>query len=1564
MGLGDLTNKLLDGGEHLVDGGKKLLGKGVDYTTDKIGDGLDHLGAHKWADVVEDWGDGVASDLGATPGEQQLGESEEANELVHGSPSKIREAAKHLRDFHGAFDRVGQGLRKVDSFGWRGEGGDAFREKFGVHPVKWAQAAEACQAAAQALEAYADTVTWAQGQAEEAVRLYRKGVKASKEAFEAHKEKTASYQAKVDAGEDPGPRPGEFQDPGKADVQAALHKLAQAREQRNTAATEAQGKVRAAMAHAPAEPPPLERLKTDVVDGALATSLELSHFAGGMIKGTAGLVTFVRGVNPLDPYNLTHPAAYLQNVSMTLSGLLTTAAHPDQAAKAMWDNFRKDPAEFLGRLVPELVGSKGLGMEAGVARKAAETALTGKAARTAAREARAGAEGTAGKSARETVENDPPKHTHDQNSTKGCGDPVNVATGKMYLSQTDIALPGTLPLLLTRRVESGYHLGRWFGPSWSSTLDERLEIDAEGVVYVTEDGLLLSYPHPAPGLPTLASHGPRLPLDRVDDGYTITDPHTGRVRHFAERGPDLAVLEQIDDRNGNWITFEYDTEGTPLGVYTSTGQSVRVTTESGRVTAYHLAETGQELKRFGYTDGNLTEVVNSSGLPLRFGYDDRGRVTSWTDTNDRGYTYEYDDQDRCVAEAGEAGHMALRLSYGDPDPETGLRTTTVTTAEGHTRRYLVNDVWQVVAETDPLGATTHYRRDRHHRLLSTTDPLGHTTAFEYDEAGDLTRVVRPDGRETRAEYNALGLPVKVVHPDGTATHQTYDPRGNRTSVADPAGRTTRFTHTEAGHLTSVTDPLGHTTTVVCDRTGLPVQVTDPLGATTRYERDALGRPTAITDPLGGVTRLEWSVEGRLTRRTAPDGTTECWTYDGEGNCTSHTDPLGGVTRFEYTHFDLLTARTGPDGVRYEFAHDTELRLTKVTNPQGLTWRYEYDPAGHLARETDFDNRTLTYEHDAAGRLVARRNALGEETTYDRNALGQVLRKTVAGRVTTYAYDLTDQLAHAVGPDGTTVTLLRDRHGHLRSETVDGRTVTYTYDALGRRTSRVTPTGAKTTWAYDEAGRRTGMTASGRPIDFTYDEAGHELRRLIGDTITLEHTFDGLGRLTTQSVTGAQGQRVQHRAYTYRADGNVTAIEDELSGPRRFDLDATGRVTAVHAAGWTERYAYDEAGNQTEASWPATHPGAESTGPRTYTGTRITRAGNVRYEHDALGRITLRQKTRLSRKPDTWHYEWDAEDRLTSVVTPDGTRWRYTYDPLGRRTAKLRLAEDGETVVERVDFTWDGTTLCEQTTSSDAFTHPITLTWDHQGLRPVSQTERITAAEAPQQEIDSRFFAIITDLVGTPTELLDEQGDIAWRTRSTLWGTTAWSTNSTTYTPLRFPGQYYDPETGLHYNYFRHYDPETARYLTPDPLGLAPAPNPDTYVRNPHLWTDPLGLAPECKETGKGNSKEKTDYFDTYNDARNHARQRAGLGGDAVPFVQEIGPHAGRITGMQSPDGMRGWRVDFDPKNPEKGFHVNWWVRNGPKRSDGWDYGASIVRHDDPKAAEQAYYEVLAHLPHT
>jgi RHS repeat-associated protein len=984
-------------------------------------------------------------------------------------------------------------------------------------------------------------------------------------------------------------------------------------------------------------------------------------------------------------------------------------------------------------------------------------------------------------------------------------------------------------------------------------------------------------PPSAPGVPVLPSHGPRWFLDRDTTGdYTINDPATGRTWHFICRHDALALLTQIDDRNGNWITFEYDDEtGAPTSIVHSGGYHLKFTTDGGRVTALHLAGaaadgTDQQVLGYGYTDGQLTSVINSSGLPLQFAYDERGRVTSWTDTNGSRYDYAYDDHDRCVAEGGAEGHMALRLDYDGVDAETGLRVTTTTNAAGAVNRFVINDAHQVVKEIDPLGAVTRYERDRFNRLLSRTDPLGRTTRFCYDAAGSLTEIVRPDGRKATAEYNDLGLPVRLVNPDRTVVLQEYDERGNRTSVTAPTGAVTRYTYDKAGHLTSVTDALGNTSHIRTDTFGLPAEVTNPLGAVSRIGRDAFGRPVTLTDPLGATTRLEWTPEGKLARRTEADGSHQSWTYDGEGNCIAHTDALGQESHFEHTHFDVISARTGPDGVRYEFTHDHELRLTQVLNPQGLTWKYTYDAAGRLISETDFDNRTLVYERDTAGRLISRTDALGQTIRYERDELDRLIRKDATGTVTTFAYDYSDQLAEAVNPDAT-VIWLRDRYGRLISETVNGRTMSYTYDELGRRTGRTTPTGAVSTWTYDAAGRRKSLTTSGRTISFEHDAAGQEIARHIGgDTVSFTNQYDLLGRLTSQHITGVAGRSIQRRDYTYRADGNLTGLTDQLSGARTFDLDPAGRVTAVHAAGWTERYAYDETGNQTQASWPATHPGQEAVGTRDYTGTTITRAGTIRYEHDALGRIILRQKTRRSRKPDTWRYEWDAEDRMRSVTTPDGTLWRYEYDALGRRTAKQRFDDDHETVLEQITFTWDGATLCEETTASDKLPYPVALTWDHQGLRPLAQTERILAPRASEEELNDRFFCIVTDLIGTPYELIDTEGGISWRSRRTLWGTTTWDRSATTYTPLRFPGQQFDPETGFHYNLHRFYDPDLGRYQSADPLGLAPSPNPEAYVGNPYTRSDHLGLAPDYHE------------FHTVQDRYNAERLR----GDGTPWPTE------------------------------------------------------------------------------
>ncbi|KAB1977409.1 DUF6531 domain-containing protein [Streptomyces triticiradicis] len=1065
-------------------------------------------------------------------------------------------------------------------------------------------------------------------------------------------------------------------------------------------------------------------------------------------------------------------------------------------------------------------------------------------------------------------------------------DPIDVATGDMSLPRTDVRLPGVLPLVLQRTHMSSYRWGGWFGPSWASTLDQRVQADETGLVYATADGARLCFPFPDSGAGEPVrpdTPGSRLTLSwdtGTDGGIRITDPDTGLTHVFHSPVPadgDTAVdlpLQYVQDRNGNRITIEYEEGDIPRAVVHSGGYRIALDHDHARsrITGLRLIDPvrpdrpGTTLLEFAYDErGHLSEETNSSGLPMRYTYDTEGRITSWTDRNHTTYWYEYDHQGRVTATGGTANALASTLTY-----DTTTRTTRVTDSLGHTRVYEHDQALRLVRETDPLGHVTTREWDAGYRLTAVTDPLGHTLRYAHDEGGRLVSITRPDGQETTTEYDDSGCPVTVVVPGGAVWRQEYDERGNRTAVTDASGAVTRFSYDDHGRLTALTDTLGAATRMRCDAAGLPLAVTDPSGAITRYERNSFGRVVTMADAVGATTRLDWTVEGRPLRRTMPDGAVETWAYDGEGNCIRHTDPVGAVTSFEYTHFDLVAARTGPDGVRHEFVHDSELRLARVLDSTGLEWTYHYDSAGRLVSEVDFDDRTQSYARDAAGRLLSRTNALGQTVRYERNPLGQIIRKDVEGQVTTFAYAPSGRLVSATAP-GTTLSLELDERGRRLSETVDGRTLHHAYDALGRRTRRTTPAGATSTWTYDVAGRPAELTVSGHTIGFVRDELGRETAYRFGETLALAQTFDVAGRLTEQSLATDTGV-IQHRAFSYRPDGALTRIEDP-DCTRLVDLDAAGRVTAVRAENWTERYAYDDAGNQTFADWPVTHPNHDATGQRAYTGTRITRAGNVRYEHDAAGRTVLRQKTRLSRRPDTWRYTWDAEDRLTSVVTPDGTRWCYRYDPLGRRIAKQRLAADGESVLEETAFTWDGHTLCEQTTRSGGRHRPVVITWDHNGRRPLAQTERIVDADSSQSVIDQRFFAIVTDIVGTPTELVDEAGDIAWRARATLWGTTAWNTDATAYTPLRFPGQYHDPETGLHHNYFRTYDPETARYLSPDPLGLAPAPNPVTYVHNPHTWIDPMGLAPECGETAGR----------TFDEAKALALRDAGIPEGAEPL---------------------------------------------------------------------------------
>jgi hypothetical protein len=519
VGIGDFIKDLTpDSVEDAVEDGVEWAGNRVEDVGNWTADRLDDVGWESGADWVREKSRSVANRMGAEVDEMDLGQTEDKTKLIYGSPGKLRSTAAHLRDFQRAFDNVGLGLEGLDSDTLKGQAADAFRATVKIEPPRWYKGADAFEEAAKALDAFAGTVTWAQDQAQTAIDKWKAGTEASEKAADAHKSKVDSYNKAVDqynakpadqrAPSQLPPKPGEFTDPGKQSMQEAQDILAEARRQRNAAAETARGAVTHARDAAPPKPSYAEQAQ----DGLDEYELMKTHFGAGILKGTAGLVNFARGLNPTDPYNITHPAEYLTNLDSTVAGLVTVANDPWGAGKQMVTDFMKDPAEGLGTLVPDAVLAAATG-GAGAGVKGARLAEEAADAANAARRAEGLADDAEGAGRRADDMRDPARPPNCKCSGR---EPVDFATGRMFLPQVDVDLPGSLPLVLRRDYESSYRAGRWFGPTWSSTIDQRLEVDAIGVVLHGHSGTARGRAQPPPRTPPgrqLHPHRPRIRSD-------------------------------------------------------------------------------------------------------------------------------------------------------------------------------------------------------------------------------------------------------------------------------------------------------------------------------------------------------------------------------------------------------------------------------------------------------------------------------------------------------------------------------------------------------------------------------------------------------------------------------------------------------------------------------------------------------------------------------------------------------------------------------------------------------------------------------------------------------------------------------------------------------------------------------------------------------------------------------------------------------------------------------------------------------------------------------------------
>ncbi|WP_321532121.1 RHS repeat-associated core domain-containing protein [uncultured Desulfuromonas sp.] len=211
---------------------------------------------------------------------------------------------------------------------------------------------------------------------------------------------------------------------------------------------------------------------------------------------------------------------------------------------------------------------------------------------------------------------------------------------------------------------------------------------------------------------------------------------------------------------------------------------------------------------------------------------------------------------------------------------------------------------------------------------------------------------------------------------------------------------------------------------------------------------------------------------------------------------------------------------------------------------------------------------------------------------------------------------------------------------------------------------------------------------------------------------------------------------------------------------------------------------------------------------------------MQYQYDANGNTT--QKTANGQ---TTTYDYNSRNRLSRVHLPDGRLVSYRYDPFGRRISK----------------TVAGVTTCY--TYSDeglAAEYDANGTWQKSyGWKP----DGLWGTDPVYQRTATGLYYYHNDHLGTPQRLSDESGTIAWSAGYTAFGNaTIDPILSSIDNNLRFPGQYFDQETGLHYNYQRFYDPSTGRYTQIDPVGFfAGDVNQYRYGFNtPNYWIDPTG----------------------------------------------------------------------------------------------------------------------------
>ena len=1113
-----------------------------------------------------------------------------------------------------------------------------------------------------------------------------------------------------------------------------------------------------------------------------------------------------------------------------------------------------------------------------------------------------------------------------------CGDPVAMCTGEEILALVDFELPGLFPLQFKRTYRSSQcdeNLGLGFG--WRSNFHLHIialkdNNDEQLLELHNEEGRRLTFAMPEPGQ-TSYQLTESLALRLEDNGsLVLLRPDSThwvfvRVRVDDKHTPRWA-LHQIYDSLGNYLQLYYDRFNRLSRIDYSNKRAVELHYNHegllSRVEAVELTANGMKaldvtLAQYQYdADADLILATNQAGQTERYSY--QGHLLAKRQRAS-GFCHYFSWQGegpsaRCVRNWGDDGHYDYQFSY-----DNAQRLTVSTDSRGQRWQYQHNELNQLIKKVAPDGAAWLYNWNKQGKKIAETAPDGAVTRFYYNELGQLITVEQADGAISHFQYNELGQRVGYIDAEGQRWLREYSAGGLLKAVIYPGGVSRHYYYNQNSQLNTIQHADGRIEQYLWDEDGqlLAKQLGD---ATTRYSYDKLGRINGIVDAAGLITEYQRNSAGKIIaiKRYSADwpeqAVTEQFEYDAAGRLISKTNAQGECTQWQYegltqpvaqlqadgSRFDYeydkernLTAIMRSDGARYQFAYDAQERPVKLQGFDGRQQQYQYDLCGNISSVTDGSQRQIRLKRDRRGRITEQTALFGQQLAsnhfhYDK--LGRPLRASNASRKLRFSY-------HSAG--------------HLAEHWQDDWRTLHLYDNAARRVGTTLPDGTRLDFRYNDQGRLAQLAINQQPVMWrSFDSAGRETSREYQTGLQLKQAFDSFSRLTAQQWL--VGEQKHSRHYSYSKLHQLLLVTDNQRGDTEYQYNCLNQlVCKTHSAdrGQCETHHWDSLGNPIGDEVEVAQD-------------RLLRFHDIQYRYDDNGnQLAVSSPGRRQQR------EFNGFNQLTALcnITAEGEEvTRYEYDAYGRRSAKV-------TASGRTDYLWEANNLVGEYRQGE-----------YRWYIYEPDTNKPLALLAGGQ-----LYFYQLDQLGTPLSLTDADNNVVWQAQYSVFGKATVIVN-TVDNPIRFQGQYYDSESGLHYNHFRYYDPKTGRFISQDPIGLLGGINHYQYAPNHINWVDPLGLS--CKE--EGHQVEKR--FNTSDDAALHIMKQANpmskrdnleYGGlifkDASGKYGYTGPIVGTEDGVNPFDGSA--------KVPNDTAEVGYWHTHG--EYSAFDQHGKIVRTGDP-----------------